>query len=65
MRRLGEALTALLVVGAVLFGVPLIVIASGQTFDQRCGRIYTGAAHERCVMRLSTGDALYEESARQ
>lgn len=49
----------------VFVGILVFVFATGSTFDQRCAKAgYTGAAHERCVMRLNDGEPVYEENAR-
>lgn len=50
--------------GGFLLSAALItaVIATGQTFGQRCGKVYEGASLERCIMRLEAGGPLYEEN---
>jgi len=47
---------------ASLFGAPLLVIASGWTFGQRCSKLYQDAQFELCINRLVNGGPLYEQN---
>lgn len=42
----------------------LAIVASGQTFGQRCAAVYDRGttAHERCVARLSDGGPVHAEN---
>lgn len=61
---MGRLMAVSIIAGFGLFcAVLLAVVLSGSTFGQRCSRAgYVGAAHERCVMRLNSDGALYEEN---
>lgn len=58
-----SALLAGLMAGAILAVVITIaVVAAGGTFGQRCAKVYSGAAYERCMIRLQAGGPLYQEN---
>lgn len=48
----------------VVAAVAALCWGAGGTFEHRCGKIYQGAAQERCVKRLSEDGPLYEENIR-
>lgn len=54
-----------LAVSVVLLGVAGSCVAAGGTFGQRCARVYSNAALERCIARMADGGPLYEENIGQ
>lgn len=51
-----------LIAVVAVFIAGFMFLSYSASFESRCSKVYEGAAHERCVIRMTDGGPLYEEN---